>query len=105
LGLECRADNSETLSILEHIDDRDAHICVNAERVFIATLGMGCHTPVGALARFTGDDIEFGGFVYNENNDTVLRKTVKVDTNTIDEVSEKMAKQFITQLADEGLEK
>jgi len=105
LGLECRADDSETLSMLEHIDDRDAHICVNAERIFIATLGMGCHTPVGALARFAGEEIEFRGFVYDEKKDTIIRKTVSADNNTIEEVSEKMAHQFISQLADGLLEK
>ncbi len=105
LGLECRSDDSETLSMLEHIDDSDAHICVDAERIFIATLGMGCHTPVGALARFTGEKIEFRGFVYDEKKETVIRKTVSADTNTIEAVSEKMANQFISQLAEAGLEK
>ncbi len=105
LGLECRDDDSDTLSMLEHIDDSDAHICVDAERIFIATLGMGCHTPVGALARFTGEEIEFCGFAYDEIKDTVIRKTVSADKNTIEVVSEKMAHQFISQLTEVGLEK
>ncbi|MFC1509044.1 hydroxymethylbilane synthase, partial [Candidatus Omnitrophota bacterium] len=44
LGIECRINDSTTREILTEIDNSDVRICVDAERTFIATLGMGCHT-------------------------------------------------------------
>lgn len=47
LGIECRADDAETLRLLEAIDDSPTHAAVTAERMLMSTLGAGCHAPVG----------------------------------------------------------
>ena len=52
--VECRVDDERTLARLEAIDDGDAHVCVDAERAFLAELGGGCTLPCGALARSNG---------------------------------------------------
>ena len=60
LAVECRDDDERTIGRLDAIDDRDARVCVEAERAFLAELGGGCSLPVGALAsyaRLPGDDL------------------------------------------------
>ena len=99
LGLECRADDSETLSLLSYIENYDIRTCVDAERSFIATMGMGCHTPVGSLAQFDGDEIIFSGFVYHENNDRVIRKTVRTIRDNIFIVCREMGENFRSLIA------
>ncbi|MCE5249840.1 hydroxymethylbilane synthase [bacterium] len=76
LGLECRADDPDVLSLLNAIDDRDVRACVETERAFIETLGMGCHMPVGALARFEGREIVFSGFVSPAGHGDMMRETI-----------------------------
>jgi hydroxymethylbilane synthase len=39
------------------ITDRNAHLCATAERALLRSLGVGCHVPFGALAKFDGDNM------------------------------------------------
>ncbi|NIJ34528.1 hydroxymethylbilane synthase [Sphingomonas oligoaromativorans] len=50
VGIEARADDAATLALLAAIDHAETHVCVLAERAFLAALGADCHSPVGALA-------------------------------------------------------
>ncbi len=51
LGIECRADDSRTISALRAIDHFDTHASVLAERSLLAHLSGGCLAPIGALAQ------------------------------------------------------
>ncbi|QIL01578.1 hydroxymethylbilane synthase [Sphingomonas sinipercae] len=50
LGVECRADDEETCTMLKHLDDVSTRCAVEAERAFARALGGSCHSPVAALA-------------------------------------------------------
>lgn len=62
LAVECRADDDATRQQLAEIDDADAHVCVRAERAFLAELGGGCDSPVGAYAQMVDSEISLIGF-------------------------------------------
>lgn len=61
LGIECRSDDQAVLTMLSKLHDTDTAAAVNAERAFLAALDAGCNTPVGAIARVTGDRLTFWG--------------------------------------------
>jgi hydroxymethylbilane synthase len=63
LGLECRADDTQTASLLARIDDRATALATRAERTFLQTLGGGCQVPIGALTMITGERFELRGAV------------------------------------------
>ena len=48
LGLECRADDTETRTLLAALDHADTHAAVLAERALLRGLGGGCQVPIGA---------------------------------------------------------
>jgi hydroxymethylbilane synthase len=89
LAVECRADDVETRTLLEAIDDPVAHRAVRAERAFLAELGGGCSLPVGALATPSGaavagagdgpaiddDGFSLEGLLASRDGRTVLRRT------------------------------
>jgi hydroxymethylbilane synthase len=50
LGVECRADDTDCLQLLKHLDHSDSRSAVMAERAFARALGGSCHSPVAALA-------------------------------------------------------
>jgi len=54
LGLECRSDDAETLTVLKLLDDVWTRAEVSAERAALAGLRAGCHAPVGAYAELDG---------------------------------------------------
>jgi hydroxymethylbilane synthase len=50
LGVECRADDTDCMQLLKHLDDAGSRSMVMAERAFARALGGSCHSPVAALA-------------------------------------------------------
>jgi len=57
VGIETRADDTETLRLLAAIDHAPTSLCVRAERALLAALGADCRSPVAALARVSDDEI------------------------------------------------
>jgi hydroxymethylbilane synthase len=51
LGIETRADDAETISVVRDFDDEETRSCVEAERALLAELQGGCQVPLGAWAR------------------------------------------------------
>lgn len=50
LGIECRAEDTELLEMLQTLHDTNTAAEVSAERAFLQLLGAGCNTPVAARA-------------------------------------------------------
>jgi hydroxymethylbilane synthase len=63
LGLECRADDSAALALLEPLNHAVSHQAVLAERALLRCLGGGCQVPIGALTTITGDTLTLRGAV------------------------------------------
>ena len=49
LGIQCRADDAEVLTLLKKLDHADTRAEVTAERALLEGLGGGCQAPIGAL--------------------------------------------------------
>jgi hydroxymethylbilane synthase len=65
LGIQCRLDDAETLTLLAMLDHAATRVAVTAERSFLRTLGSGCHLAAGAWGRPSpgGAGLLLGGFV------------------------------------------
>ncbi len=97
LGMECRADDKKTIEILNKIENKKVSICACAEREFIFTLGMGCHSPVGALAVFSGGGIFFSAFV-GLGDEEILKKTIQSSKENILSAVHELAIEFRTTI-------
>lgn len=74
IAIECRKDDQRTLSLLEAVDHLPSRKAVETERSFLATLGAGCTTPVGALCTLSGlGGLELLGMLGDPRNRRVLR--------------------------------
>ncbi len=73
IGLEIRLDDSHAQALCDAIGDRDSAIAVAAERAFLATLDGSCRTPIAALARLHGDEVELDGLVARTDGAAVIR--------------------------------
>lgn len=65
LAVECRAGDTELISVLSELDDTDTRAAVTAERVLLAELEAGCSAPVGAIAEVV-ESIDEDGNVFEE---------------------------------------
>ena len=97
LGIECKANDSGTIAILKKIDNPKVKICVDAERKFISTLGMGCHTPVGAIASIGRGGINFKAFAAY-GKDQILEKNIHSAKENILKAVRELAIHFRVQI-------
>ena len=67
IGVECRTDDAMTAGLLRAIDHLSTHEAVLAERAFCRGLNGTCHSPIGAYARISGDEIDFAGEILSED--------------------------------------
>ncbi len=93
LGLECREGDAEALHVLAAIENGDVRTCVDAERAFIAELGLGCHAPVAALAVTDGDRVHFSGMV-GDNEGVLFRGSISTGRGSASEAARTMAREF-----------
>ena len=65
LAVECRAGDTELISVVSELDDADTRAAVTAERILLAELEAGCSAPVGAIAEVV-ESIDEDGNVFEE---------------------------------------
>ncbi len=73
LAVQCRAGDSQTLALLEVIDEPDVRLSVNAERAFLHALGGGCSAPVAAHAVIDEKAIHLEALVARDDGKKVIR--------------------------------
>jgi hydroxymethylbilane synthase len=57
IGVECRADDTDTSASVEKLDDAETRSAIIAERTLLSTLEGGCQVPLGAWARIERDEL------------------------------------------------
>ena len=84
VGIECRADDARTASLLAAIDHADTHAAVAAERAFTRALGGTCHSPVAALALVEGAEIAFRCEILSEDGAEHVTETARFARHDLD---------------------
>jgi hydroxymethylbilane synthase len=73
IAVQVRADDVETCELAGCLDHAESRTACEAERSFIATLGAGCRTPVGAYAAADDGAVKITGAVYSEDGTDEIR--------------------------------
>ncbi len=73
IGIEIRADDEKTRSLVLPLAHQETSLCVRAERAMNRTLGGDCRLPVAALARWKEGMLKLEGRVASPDGQTVLR--------------------------------
>ena len=63
LALEARRDDERVAELTESLTDRNALVCLTAERALVERLEATCNTPVGAYAWLGDDGLTLAAFV------------------------------------------
>lgn len=63
VGIECRGDDDELLTLLNQINHDLTGACVHAERAMLDVLDGSCHTPIGAYALLGESQLHLRGLV------------------------------------------
>ena len=73
IGVERRRDDSTVGDLLAAIHCRDTGVALAAERALLAALDGSCRTPIGGLARLTGDRLALDALVAEPDGSRIER--------------------------------
>ncbi len=73
LGIECRADDVRTLTLLQSLADDEVHARVSAERAVSAALGADCSAPLAAFAEAGDSGIRLRALLAAPDGSQALR--------------------------------
>lgn len=97
IGIECRADDADTRSLLAPFDHTPTRICVQAERALNAGLGGGCQVPIGGYAVIVGNRLNLRGLVGDPDGSRIIRGQVHGRDTQAVELGEELARRLLAQ--------
>jgi len=78
LAIECRTNDNVTRAVVSALDDPSAHFAVLVERAALATLGGGCHLPVGVYCEPADKGWNVIGVVARPDGSQILREHIEL---------------------------
>ena len=97
VGIECRLDDDELLTLLaplEHVPTRQR---VLAERAMNRALQGGCQVPIGAYAELEGDQLWLRGLVGSADGRQILRAECRGAASAPEALGQALADQLLAQ--------
>ncbi|TAN72521.1 MAG: hydroxymethylbilane synthase [Gallionella sp.] len=73
LGIECRADRSDVIALLQPLHHPDTAACVLAERAMSRALAGSCQVPLGGFAEVQNGKLRMRGFVASPDGQRMAR--------------------------------
>ncbi|MEB3181064.1 MAG: hydroxymethylbilane synthase [Nostocaceae cyanobacterium] len=105
LGIECRAEDTELISILKSIEHAPTRDRCLAERAFLRDLEGGCQVPIGVNTEFDGDNLILSGIVASVDGTQVVQDTVTGAASDAEKLGTQLAQRLRQQGAQEILDK
>jgi len=94
LGIEARGDGAMR-ELLAFLHDTNTSAEVSAERMLLERLGGGCHVPIGARARVTGDGLRMIAIVADPSGKSLCRGEIGGKARDAAELGRHLAEQLI----------
>ena len=109
VGIECRNDDAELISLLQALNDSQTAARVLAERSMNARLEGGCQAPIGSDAVLSDDTLTLRGLVGTPDGTTILKASAegpladaeKIGTEVANKLLEQGAKEILDALGDD----
>jgi hydroxymethylbilane synthase len=92
LGIETRAEDERIATICERLNHFNTQQCVTAERAFLAAMGGGCQSPVGAYAEVIGNQIRLRAVSFRDAS--ARRAEAKLPINEAFALGQRIAEEL-----------
>jgi hydroxymethylbilane synthase len=103
LGIECRTDDTELISILKAIEHPQTRDRCLAERAFLRDLEGGCQVPIGVNTEINGENLTLTGIVASVDGQKLVQDTVTGLAKNAEQVGTELANILREQGAQEIL--
>ncbi|MDX2273158.1 MAG: hydroxymethylbilane synthase [Cyanobacteriota bacterium] len=94
LGIECRADDAPTLTLIKPLIDPESQVRCLAERALLRSLEGGCQVPIGVHSQVSGDQLTLMGMVASLDGKTLIRDQVTGSIKEPDHIGLTLAEQL-----------
>ena len=103
LGVQTRADDSETNALVSRLDHPATRAAVIAERALLRKLGGGCQVPIAAHAVVSGRELRLDGLVASLDGSRVIRDTTLAAADEAEKAGDVLAARMLERGAGELL--
>ena len=103
LGIECRADRSDLIKLMQPLHHLETAQCVEAERAMSRALGGSCQVPLGGFAEITGKVLRLRGFVASPDGTCMISDELSGEPKTGTVMGSQLARNLKVQGAEEIL--
>lgn len=103
IAVECRAEDTATLALLQQINDPPSWLAVAAERAFLRRLGGGCQVPIAAHAAITGAYLTLHGLILAPDGSCAIEDRETATAPQAGAIGEQLAIRFLERGAAELL--
>ena len=100
LGIECRANDTRTRSLIAPMGCRHGSTLVGCERALNRRLGGGCQVPIAAHAVFEGERVWLRALVASPDGSQVLREEDRDEPEAADALGLRVAERLLARGAD-----
>lgn len=104
LGIECRTEDPEILTILKALEHSPTAYRCYAERAFLRELEGGCQVPIGVNTTIDGDSLTLTGMVASIDGQQLVKDTVTGPVTDAEAIGIQLAQQLRQQGATEILQ-
>lgn len=103
IGIECRLEDFETMSLLGSLNHGETAVCVSAERAMNLRLNGGCQVPIACLAELENNQLAIRGLVGSPDGLTILHSSQSGSPDEAEELGTRLAEDLLEQGAAEIL--
>jgi hydroxymethylbilane synthase len=104
LGIECRAEDTELISLLKAIEHPETRDRCLAERAFLRELEGGCQVPIGVNTEVKDNNLTLTGIVASVDGQKVVKDTISGATKDAEQLGTELAQRMRGQGAQEILD-
>ncbi|MDD5383331.1 MAG: hydroxymethylbilane synthase [Gallionella sp.] len=103
LGIECRADRADVITLLQPLHHADTAACVLAERAMSRVLAGSCQVPLGGFAEVRNGKLRMRGFVASPDGLRMVRAELTGEIADPEALGKRVADALLAQGAGEIL--
>jgi hydroxymethylbilane synthase len=100
LGIETRADDRETQTVVATLDDAATRTAVTAERALLAELQGGCQVPLGAWGRIENGALLLDACVLSADGAEAIRQNARGNTENAASLGRELGEKLLAAGAD-----
>jgi hydroxymethylbilane synthase len=100
VGIECRADDKRSVTLVQALNDARAWTCCTAERAFAQRLQGSCQSPIAGYAELHGDTLRLEGVVGSPDGVRVYRDAIEGAASNAHNLGVELANRLLAAGAD-----